>query len=90
MSDLPSKTERTREAMEELIRCVNTLGGEEDIAEVMASVLMGSHRTLQQSFFRTLNIALAEYQDVGTDLRNEASADFAKKVVAQEFFFPLV
>ena len=90
MSDLPSKETRAEEAMEELIRCVNVLGGEEDIAEVMARVLQNSHRTLQQSFIRTFMLAMEEYRNTSTDLRNQAAVDFAKNITEQEFYFPLV
>ncbi len=85
-----SNMQRAEEAMQELIRCVNVMGAEEDVAEMIANVLSGSHRTLQQSFMRSLNIAMQDYANTGTDLRNEAAVDYAKKIVALEHYFPFV
>jgi hypothetical protein len=81
---------RTKEATEELIRSLNILGGEEEMAEGMYEALANSHRTLQQTFFRVLTMAMKDYAEVGTDLRNAAAINYAKKMNEIDFHFPLI
>jgi len=81
---------RTKEAMEELIRISNYSGSEEDMAQAISEVLQGSHRTLQQSFMRAFVMAMTDYANARTDLRNESAVDFAKRVVQLEHHFPLI
>ena len=85
-----ARYERAEIATDELIRVLNVLGGEDEIADTVARVLMGSHRTLQQSFVRAFYEVMKDYSASGTDLRNQASVDFAKKITEQDFYFPMV
>ncbi len=76
--------------MEQVIREVNVMGGEEDMVQGMVEALQGSHRTLQQSFMRVFSKAMQDYQNTGADLRNEASVNYAKEIAKIDYHFPFV
>ena len=85
----PNINENVEAAMKVIMKEVNTLG-KNTVAETIAEVLMRDHRTLQQNFMREFVKALCIYSDSYTDLRNEASVDFAMKVKQMEHYFPMV
>lgn len=47
---MSSRVTAVREAMDQLIREMNVMGGEEDMAQGMTESLQQTHRTLQQTF----------------------------------------
>jgi hypothetical protein len=79
-----------QEAMKVVVNSTNTMGCEKELVERMLIVLNGSHRTLQQSFFRVFAKTMEQYADARCDLRNEASVDFAKKIRDLDHHFPFV
>lgn len=88
-------TDRTRaqefqEAMEVVVNATNSMGCEKELAERMLIAITGQHRTLQQSFFRVFVDMAEKYADTRSDLRNDASVDFAKKVAKLDHHFPFV
>jgi len=89
MSD-KTRAELTKEAMQTLIDSTNCMIGEKEMAEGMLEALLGSHRTLQQSFFRVFAKTMKQYSEANYDLRNEASVEFAKKVNELDHYFPFV
>lgn len=79
------------EAMKALIDVTNVMGGDKDVAAGILDGLLKSHKTLQQSFFRSLFMAMGEYAETPfVDGRNQASVDFAKQVKELDAFFPFV
>ena len=89
MSD-KSRAELTKEAMQTLIDSTNCMVGEKEMVQGMLDALLGSHRTLQQSFFRVFAKTMDHYSHAHYDLRNEASVEFAKKVKELDHHFPFV
>jgi hypothetical protein len=82
--------EEIKEAMETLMNGVNSFDSD-SIASIMHDVVKSNHRTLQQSFVRNLQIFLDYHSRTEyTDLRNEASVEFAKAVRDLEHHLPMV
>ncbi len=78
---------------EEIMRLVNIMGNEEDLGKILGDTVAGDHRTLQQSFWRTFQIAASRYADLmdgHTDLRNEASVEFTKNIRDKSFYLPYI
>ena len=82
--------DKVKAAMQTLVDSTNCMCGEKEMAQGMLDALTGSHRTLQQSFFRVFVDTMEKYSETRTDLRNEASVDFAKKIVKLDHHFPFV
>ncbi len=80
----------TREAMIELVNAMNVMGGDKDFAQGIFEGLSQQHRTLQQDFMRAFASAMTQYAENNFDLRNEASVEFAKRIVSMEQYFPSV
>lgn len=61
-------------------------GNEEDAGRALGAGLYRQHRTLQQSFFRALPFLFDEYvkraETYGTDIRNEAAVNLARRLRA--------
>ena len=73
------RKEEARKAMQTLIDATNIMGGEKEVAAGILEGLLGSHRTLQQSFFRSFVMAMEHYADTPFhDARNDASVEFAQ------------
>ena len=87
---MTSRVTAVKEAMDQLIREMNVMGGEEDMVQGMTESLQGQHRTLQQTFFRVFSESMKEYQHTGTDLRNEAAVNYAKHITKIEYQFPFI
>ena len=74
--------ERNAKVVKELTDLVNIMGNEEDLAKVFVSQLNKTHPTLQQNLFRVFASVIKEHAARPyTDLRNEGSVEWAKKVV---------
>ena len=89
MSD-KTRAEMTKEAMQTLIDTTNCMCSEREMVDGMLEALVGSHRTLQQSFFRIFVKMAEQYADANFDLRNEASVEFAKQIKEIDPHFPFV
>ena len=87
---MSTRSEAVKKAMKELINATNVMGGEEEMAAGITEALQSEHRTLQQSFFRVFAESMKEYANTGTDLRNEASVNFAKEVNKIDYHFPFI
>lgn len=90
-----AKTNKMRAGITELANIVNCMGSsDKNRAKNVAKTIYSQHRTLQQSMIGLMYQVLVEYgnfcEEFGTDLRNEQSASFAKKVKEMEQYFPLV
>ena len=85
-----SRVTAVKEAMDELIRTMNVMGGEEDMVQGMTESLQGQHRTLQQTFFRVFSESMKEYKDTGSDLRNAAAVNYAKEINKIDYHFPYI
>ncbi len=87
---MTSRVTAVKEAMDNLIREMNVMGGEEDMVQGMTESLQGQHRTLQQTFFRVFAESMKEYESTGTDLRNAAAVNYAKEINKIDYHFPFV
>ncbi len=87
MSDL---TQQTKDDMELLIRNMGAMGREKDFAAGVVEALQSQHRTTQQTFFRVFALAMEEYKNTPTDLRNEASVNYAGEISKIDFHFPFI
>ncbi len=87
MSD---RKEVVQKAMTALVDSTNCMAGESEMVDGMLNALTGSHRTLQQTFFRVFAKMAEQYAEANSDLRNEASVAFAKKIKELEHHFPFV
>jgi hypothetical protein len=75
---------RQKEVVEltrKLIDATNVMGGDKLVAAGIADGIMGSHRTLQQSFMRCFVMAMKEYGETEfKDPRNQDAVALAKKI----------
>lgn len=82
-----------KEAMTAVIDATNSMT-EREMAVGMLEALNGSHRTLQQTFFRvfvkTMNEYGSQYDKGIFDARNEAAAKFAKDISEMDTHFPFI
>ena len=85
----PETNPEVEKAMNVIMKQLNIMGTS-NVGTTIAEVLMEDHRTLQQNFFREIYTAMCLYSDSYSDLRNEASVDFAMKVKQMEQYFPFV
>ena len=60
------------------------------VAEVMYNEMRVTHRTLQQRFIGALAVFIENMKQMGTDLRNEASIEWCKKVSEIDRCFPFI
>ncbi len=81
------RVEETREAMAVLVNTMNIMGGDKDFAQGIFEGLSQQHRTLQQDFMRAFAHAMVQYAEINTDLRNQDSVAFAKKITELEHGF---
>lgn len=84
-----------KESMSTIITRVNRMGGEDEVAEILNSILISSHRTLQQSFWRVIWILMKKYSEALLssnfyDLRNEHSVKWCEKISKSCTYFPYV
>lgn len=84
------KIKEVKELMTQLIDATNTMGMDEEVAQGIFEGLVESHRTLQQSFMRSFTLAMKDYANTRTDLRNQASVDLAKKITELDVILPTV
>jgi len=77
-------------AISVLLKHSNIMNPKEDLSEVLNSMVKKDHRTIQQSFIKSIHDFLVEYSDSPYDLRNETSVLFAKDVKSQEQYFPFI
>jgi hypothetical protein len=80
--------------MEDIVEESNSYGADYDFAEAIIAVLGKSHRTMQQTFWRSIRAAMKKYGETEYfDLRNQASVEFCKAVteeVAPEHPLPMI
>lgn len=86
------KQEDVAEIMKNLVNETNVMGMEKAVAAGIVQGLMGSHRTLQQSFMRAFMLACKEIDEKGysSDLRNEQSMKVIKKIAKMDEYLPFV
>lgn len=83
--------ERAEEAARTLLKQVNYMGMDQDIADAFAKVLMKEHNTIQQSFWRVLKLVAEQYGDMKYfDGRNEKAVEFAKEVAKIDVHLPFI
>lgn len=85
--------ENIKSAMETLMREANKMGNERNMARAMFESMSGEHRTIQQSFMKSLAGALSQYAEFGEryhDARNEAAVKWASEVSKIESYFPFI
>lgn len=60
------------------------------IIKNLALLFFKTHRTLQQSTLQLIALFIEEVSESETDLRNEASIEWCKKVTAIDHYFPFI
>jgi len=76
------------EAMKVIFREISYMGNENECIEKMYNFIEREHRTLQQNFWRMIYYVMKRYGENSewTDLRNQASRKWCKKVTKEEYF----
>ena len=69
-----------RRCVNSIIRQLNYMGCEGEVAKAVVEELRVSHRTLQQNWWKMVQAVAKEYAGFEHDLRNEDAVRFAKKV----------
>jgi len=85
-----SNYDEAEQAMKTLMKCSNSMGSNNDIAQAISNVLLKEHRTIQQSFFRAFKQSMDAYSKGGSDGRNEGSVQLAKEIHNSDVFLPFV
>lgn len=85
--------ENIKSAMAILMREANKMGNERNMARAMFESMSGEHRTIHQSFMKSLASALSQYAEFGehySDARNAAAVHWAGEVAKIEDHFPFI
>jgi hypothetical protein len=83
--------EAAKEIIEKLSHISNNMAfNNEDFAKELANNFQKEHRTLQQGIIKVLAVFIAEVSTFNTDLRNEATVQWCKKVSEIEAIFPFI
>lgn len=84
---------KAEEATKVLVNLTNAYGSEKAVAEGIVEALTKEHNTLQQSFWRAMQMVIKAYsEEKYVDLRNEASRDYCKAAakLADDHHLPLI
>lgn len=77
--------ERNEEIAKEIMHLCNVMGNEHSLEKAFVEELLNEHPTIQQTFMGVVRRIILMYgQQRYTDLRNQASYDWAKKVREME------
>jgi len=93
MSNLkPESQQEIQEAMAVILKHLNYMGiREADVGKVISDTVQKEHRTIQQTFWRTVNEAATDYgRYASVDLRNEGSREWCNKAAEIEVVLPFV
>lgn len=99
MSKRSENATRLAAALAEVMDCLNAMGNEAESAQVVRETLRQTHRTLQQSFMRTVIVPVVSefkenYAAGWYDLRNEHSCALASHMLArmddEDLYLPFV
>jgi hypothetical protein len=91
-----SVEERNKEVVDEVFKLLNYMCNDKDLTKEFLDHLAREHRTLQQNFFRMLQILIENHAENSFDDRNAASVNWAKKVKdlrdenGNSFFMPFI
>lgn len=80
---------KLKEEFEYMISAMNTPNND-GVAVGLCKHLSKEHRTIQQNFWRNIYKLAVQYQEVGYDMRNQGSVDFAKQIAELDIFLPYV
>lgn len=73
--------EQNKKLASELMRQVNFMGNDENLADALIDEIRSAHRTNQQSIIGVFKKVIECYATtIGTDLRNQDSKQWAKEV----------
>ena len=90
---METREKEMQEGVNKLFRAINCFDDEWMVEEFYKNLIY-QHRTLQQNFFRMLHSVIIKYGDARSDLRNEASVEFCRRISETEEFktsyFPTV
>lgn len=81
MAEWISQKERATTVTNEIMNAVNVMGSDKQVAEGILEAIKGSHRTLQQNYWRVMIAVIKGYAETNSDLRNEGAVNFCKDVV---------
>ena len=88
------KAAELKGAMTIIFKQLNIMGEEEFVTNCISDIITHEHRTLQANFFRMLMGICKNYVEhakkFGSDARNEAAVELAKKIVALDAYIPFI
>lgn len=89
---IEKRQERIAKLIEDLASELNCMAiDEEKLGEIISTTVMAEHRTIQQTFWRTIQKTIVHYGRYATvDMRNESSREWANKVAEVDDYFPFV
>lgn len=78
--------EEPKSLQAKVFELIDESGNPHKLADAITDALKGSHRTLQQSFWSAIKLAIHQYaqQEYATDGRNQAAREWTKEVAALE------
>jgi hypothetical protein len=76
---LQDQRTKIKVAVDQLCNVLNSFSAER-ADEMLIDALLHNHRTLQQSFWRTINGAIHKYAGVESDMRNEGSVRMCQEL----------
>ena len=76
---LQDQRTKIRVAVDQLCNVLNSFSAER-VDVMLVDALLRNHRTLQQSFWRTINGAIHKYAEVDFDLRNGGSVKMCQEL----------
>jgi len=86
---MATKTE-IENALKVLLNHSNVMSPNDNLSDVLTDLMKSEHRTIQQSFVKEIHDFLVKYSNFRYDLRNEASAKFARDVKELNAGFPFI
>jgi len=78
-----TQKEAAQKAIALIMDAVNIMGSDKQVVEGIIEELQGTHRTLQQNFWRVMMGVIKEYSEFRHDLRNEGAVELCKYIKEQ-------
>jgi len=88
----PEEVKKIKDAYEAISHNLN-VGNERELADEILHNLINDHRTLQQSFWKTIFMVMWDYADTFYDPRNGGAVEACKKIrdaFPDGFYMPLI
>ena len=74
------RQEDWKQLLDNMFDMLNCMGGDKKTAEVIFEKLCGQHSTIQQGYWRVMQMVIEKYADARYDGRNEASVGWCRRI----------